>query len=336
MLKLVLRTTLALAVMQIATASQAAPQSFTAAIPDRDCPQFFHANSSPQMLSPQAAARTVVMCFSGFAVNYSPNTKTSAWAAEYITPEKLQAAKQISREDNFHEETALPYNYQSQLSDYKGSGYDRGHLAPNGNRSNVKDQYESFSLVNIVPQSPHNNQNQWRNIEEATRTMVTKIKYPVFIITGGLYLQHPVQTIGANRVAIPSHMYKVVYYPTLNVAGAYVSVNDETAKTDVTSIAQLEKYSGIRFFPKISNATLLNTRYNLPLSANAAYKMKNITVAKNQASDIFTSMPSNNPAPGARASGNQNQSNQTSPTTDNRLKQAQSWIRAAEQIRRAF
>lgn len=60
------------------------------------------------------------------------------------------------------------------LSDYRGSGYDRGHMAPNGDMPNKESQSDSFSLSNMVPQAPKNNQEVWRKLEEATRAIVTK------------------------------------------------------------------------------------------------------------------------------------------------------------------
>ena len=254
------------------------------------CTQVFMGKVAPIIMNPKANVNTYPICFTGFALNYSGVSKTALFSAEFITHESLQKAKQISREDSFHEESRIPEKHRSLLTDYRGSGYDRGHLAPNGNRYSRVDQHESFSLVNIVPQAPKNNQEQWRNLEEATRTMVTKSKQPVYIITGPLHLDKKVKKLGKSGVLIPTHIYKVVYYPTLNVASAYVSVNDNIAKTDVTSVMQLQKYSGITFFPAMRNVNLLNQRFALPLSANAAYKMREFKTLYGD-SNIFEVMP---------------------------------------------
>lgn len=114
--------------------------------------------------------------FSNFAVNYSGVSKTALWSAEYVTPESLRKAKNVSREDTFHEETRLPSKVRSLLTDYQRSGYDRGHLVPSANSPSRIDQNQTFSLANIIPQSPKANQENWRKIEEGVRTMVTKLQ----------------------------------------------------------------------------------------------------------------------------------------------------------------
>lgn len=238
------------------------------------------------------------ICFSTFAVNYSHLTKTPNWSAEYVSPQGLAQAKKLKREDNFHEEARVPEKYRALLSDYRKSGLDRGHLSPNGNRVNKADQYESFSLANIIPQSSYANQNGWREIEEAVRTLVTKNQQPVYIVTGTLFLDPKNQRkIGKSKVYVPSHIYKAVYFPSTNIASAYVMVNDDRQQKDVVSISQLQSYTGIVLFPSIMKDYASSRRYDLPYSANAAYKLKSINISSVQTSTIFSVMPNQNALP---------------------------------------
>lgn len=260
------------------------------------CSQVFQGKVAPLIMNPKISKDTYQICFKEFAVSYSGVSKTGLFSAEFITFESLQKAKKIKREDSFHEESRIPEKHRSLLSDYRGSGYDRGHLAASGNKSDRADQYESFSLANIIPQAPKNNQDKWRNLEEATRTIVTKTRLPVYTITGSLFLNKRTKKIGKG-VLVPSHIYKVVYYPALGVASAYVSVNDNIAQTDIVTVMELQKYSHITFFPAINNISLLNKRYALPLSANAAYKMKNFVLMNSSNTNIFEIMPDNSISP---------------------------------------
>lgn len=252
----------------------------------QQCSGNFFKNSAPVINNPRLKNNSFQICYDGFAVNYSGVSKTPIFSASYLTYESLKKAKTLSREDNFHEEMRIPLRFRSLLSDYRGSGMDRGHNFPNGDASNVASQFDSFTLTNISPQNSKNNQNQWRNIEEGVRAFITKTKQPAYVVTGPIYIGGKIKQIG-NGVLIPTHIYKVVYFPTINIVGAYVTVNDSASKTDVVSVAQLQQFTGITFFPQFKNTYLLNNRYNLPLSADAAYKQKEFKLMKSMFSDIF-------------------------------------------------
>ena len=82
------------------------------------------------------------LCFNGFNVGYS-GIQNATVVAEALTPKRL--SQKILREDNFHEETRLNAAHRATLADYRGSGYDRGHMAPNADMPNKAAQSDSFS-----------------------------------------------------------------------------------------------------------------------------------------------------------------------------------------------
>ncbi|HCI30251.1 MAG TPA: endonuclease, partial [Psychrobacter sp.] len=172
--------------------------------------------------------------------------------------------KQIDREDSFHEESKLPETARASLSDYSGSGYDRGHLAPNANMATRSQQYDSFSLANIAPQSPRNNRYIWRNIESATRYL-TQQYGEVYTITGVAFTNKKTKQL-ANRVLVPSHFFKAVYIPATNQAGVYYAPNDESERIDVISIDELTAETGIDVLPMLDIQTKREA-LDLPLKA---------------------------------------------------------------------
>lgn len=109
-------------------------------------------------------------------------------------------------------------------SDYKGSGYDRGHLAAAGNhRSHQIHVDQTFYLTNMAPQVGVGfNRDSWNRLESHVRKLVRKNKN-VYVCTGPLYLPRKeadgktyvkYEVIGANSVAVPTHFYKIVVCET--------------------------------------------------------------------------------------------------------------------------
>jgi len=202
---------------------------------------------------------TKELCFNGFAVMHSGLTKTPLWSAQLLTKEKLFAPK-LKRQDNFHEEASIPYNERATLKDYQGSGYDRGHLTPNGDLFDRASKDDSFSLANIVPQNPQNNQVLWEGIETTVRNIV-KNRSDSYVITGVLFLNG--RNMMNGRVAIPSHLYKIVYLIKSKQVSVYYVENKETMDYQVITLAQLEKVARINFLPSV-NDTIKETKIDLP------------------------------------------------------------------------
>jgi len=198
------------------------------------CSESFYGGVYPEFINTKLSNKTQALCMDGFAVMYSGVSRTPLWSAEYLDRKRLQQAKEIDREDSFHEESRLPKSMRAKLSDYSGSGYDRGHLAPNGNMANRSQQYDSFSLANIAPQSPRNNRYIWRNIESATRYL-TQQYGEVYTITGVSFTSKKTKQL-ADRVLVPSHFFKAVYIPASNQAGVYYAPNDESERIEVISL----------------------------------------------------------------------------------------------------
>lgn len=231
------------------------------------CSQSFYGGVYPEFSNTKLSNNTQALCMDGFAVMYSGVSRTPLWSAEYLNRKRLQQAKQIDREDSFHEESRLPQSMRARLSDYSGSGYDRGHLAPNGDMANRSQQYDSFSLANIAPQSPRNNRYIWRNIESATRYL-TQQYGEVYTITGVAFTDKKVKQL-AGRVLVPSHFFKAVYIPASNQAGVYYAPNDESERIEIISIDELTAKIGIDVLPVLDAKTKAQA-LNLPLKAGEA------------------------------------------------------------------
>ncbi|KAA8733785.1 DNA/RNA non-specific endonuclease [Acinetobacter qingfengensis] len=229
------------------------------------CLNQFYQDAAPELMNEKLKQNTYPLCFNSFTLNYSGISRTPLWVAEYLTPERL--ASKIPREDSFHEENRLPSDVRSLLSDYRSSGYDRGHMAPNGDMPDKTSQYDSFSLANIIPQTPENNQNTWREIEESVRSMVSKYKVEAYVVTGPIYASKTVKYIKkGHAVLVPSQVYKAIYFPQTGMASAYIANNDQSKTAEVISICALEEKTGINIFPRLEEARKRQV-FSLPLQA---------------------------------------------------------------------
>ncbi|MEZ2738004.1 DNA/RNA non-specific endonuclease [Comamonas jiangduensis] len=192
------------------------------------------------------------ICFDSFAVLHSGETKTPVYTVEKLNRAHLAKAKGIERTNKFYEEARLPMAERATLKDYNGSGYDRGHQAPAGDMPTPAAMAQSFSLANMVPQSPENNRGAWaRRVEAATRHYVERAKGDVYVFTGPAF-KGSVKKIGRGRVWVPTHLFKLVYDPNTQRAWAYWLENTDDVKvTKPISYRELVNRIGIELLPSV-------------------------------------------------------------------------------------
>jgi endonuclease G len=209
------------------------------------CPQFHPSGIAPEFANPKLAVKTRELCFSDFDVMHSGVTRTPLWSAEYLTADKLRAAREESRTNDFHPETRLPPDERAELDDYRKSGYDRGHQSPAGDRPTDAAMEDSFSLSNMVPQAPRNNRGVWAHIEGYVRHLALT-NGTEYIVTGPLFQGRQLQQL-KGRVMVPTSLFKVVYLPGPGRAFVFVAANTDEDNWGTMSVAQFEQMSGLVF-----------------------------------------------------------------------------------------
>jgi endonuclease G len=140
--------------------------------------------------------------------------RIAEWVAYHLTAENLTG--EAERSDDFRTDQNLPEGSRSELSDYLNSGYDRGHMAPAAafKRSDSA-MSQTFLLSNMVPQTPSLNRQMWRMLEGDVRELAS-VMGSIWVFTGSLFLgadgspAGDTTFIGASRVAVPTHFYKVI------------------------------------------------------------------------------------------------------------------------------
>ena len=192
-----------------------------------------------------------VVKHSYYTLSYLEDFEQAEWVYYVLTPEMLKG--NATRRDNFRADPKISTG-SAQLSDYKKSGFDRGHLAPAADmKVNNLAMSESFYMSNMSPQSISFNRGIWKKLEALIREWASKEK--IHIATGGI-LVNGLQEIGFNGVDVPKHFYKVVYAPEKGKMIAFVLPNEKGQKTlseYVVSVDKVEALTGINFFPQLTD-----------------------------------------------------------------------------------
>ena len=171
-----------------------------------------------------------------YALSYSKDRGTPNWVSWHVMKSDLGTT---ARQDDFRNDNTLPVGwYQVGSTSYSGSGFDRGHNCPSGDRTfSVPVNSSTFLMTNMIPQAPQNNQQTWGNLEDYTRTLVNAGS-EVFVImgsygTGGTGSNGFATTINGGNVTVPSNIWKVIVVlpngnndlSRINISARVIAVN---------------------------------------------------------------------------------------------------------------
>ncbi len=156
---------------------------------------------------PLAHTGDTILTYTGFHLAYNEQFEQAAWVAYVLTRDEIESGT-IERTDNFRSDTSIVTGSAS-LADYRGSGFDRGHLAPAGDMKwDQLAMSQSFLMSNMSPQLPAFNRGIWRKLETEVRNWALE-KDSLYVITGPLF--SPADSlIGKNGVGVPGYYFKVL------------------------------------------------------------------------------------------------------------------------------
>ena len=162
----------------------------------------------------------------------------------------------MSRTDDFRTDPELNGG-AGVLEDYRGSGFDRGHLAPAGDMKwSIGAMSHSFLLSNIVPQLRKFNGGVWLDLERSTRRYVLNNQRSVYLVTGPI-VHTDAETIGINEIPVASHFYKIIYDAEAEKAVAYLLPHLESIENFekfAVSVDQVEHITGLDFFSSLPDS----------------------------------------------------------------------------------
>ncbi|RDY59358.1 DNA/RNA non-specific endonuclease [Flagellimonas nanhaiensis] len=187
-----------------------------------------------------------------FTLSYSETHEQAEWVAYKLERNHLT---QDDRNRPYFIEDPKIKTKSADWRNYKGSGYDRGHLCPAGDRRFSEQAYnETFYTSNISPQNREFNAGIWNSLEQQVRYWCKRYG-DLVVVTGGV-LENGLEEIGEEDVDVPDAFYKVVLlkkddsFKTV----AFLIPNKETQlpiKSFLVSVDEIERRTGIDFFHKL-------------------------------------------------------------------------------------
>ncbi|CAB3407501.1 unnamed protein product [Caenorhabditis bovis] len=229
----------------------------------------------PQIMKYGYPGHTNLKHFNDYVLSYDTRTRTAHWVCEHLTPESLKRGKDVNRGLSEFQPFPETHEYFRAVNeDYKGSGFDRGHLAAAGNhRTSQIALDQTFFLCNNSPQVGKGfNRDKWNDLEIYCRKLA-KNALNTYVVTGPLYLPREFddgkkyvkyQVIGKNNVAVPTHFFKVVLVETkLGHFEMESFILPNAVIPDSTDIAEfhvpidaIERHAGFLIFDKFQREKL--------------------------------------------------------------------------------
>lgn len=193
----------------------------------------------------------------GYWIGYDETRRSPAWAA-YRLPHVANPPRIAERPDQFVTDTRTIARVSS--NDYTGSGFDRGHLAPNfaiARCYGEKAQQETFLMSNIVPQRHALNAGNWKSLET-----MEAISYPdrfeqVWVLAGPVYAASTTRFL-PHGVPVPEAFYKIHVDQREGAVRAqaflfrHAGTGKEELQSLLVSIDTIEELTGLDFFPDLS------------------------------------------------------------------------------------
>lgn len=189
--------------------------------------------------------------YEGFRVSFNKENRTPNWVAWELLGSETEGNEK--RSDKFWCDPSV--DGCPDIPDYKGSGFDRGHICPAADQKwSPKAMSDCFSFANMAPQDHSLNSGAWQTLEKKERLWAQRDS-AIVIIAGPVYTPADTNTIGRG-VRVPSAFYKVIIAPYLEeprgIGFVYPNMSSPGDMRNYSmTIDEVEELTGIDFFPNL-------------------------------------------------------------------------------------
>jgi endonuclease G len=145
------------------------------------------------------------ICRQAYLVGYDAAAKLPRYVTYTLLPQNALGC--VARTNAFATDQSIAGG--AVPADYIGTGYDKGHMSPDGDLSwDVQVEFESFLMTNMSPQAGSLNRGIWKLLETSVRGWAVQRNQSYTIVAGGIYDAND-KKIG-NGVIVPHSFYKIV------------------------------------------------------------------------------------------------------------------------------
>lgn len=200
----------------------------------------------------QTARAVQPICREAYLVAYDAPVKIPAYVAYTLLPQNALGC--WPRTNAFVADQSVQGG--ARPDDYAGTGYDKGHAAPDGDLSwSQIVEYESFLMTNMYPQHGSLNRGIWKLLETSVRGWAVQRNQSYTIFVGAFYGAG--DGVIGNGVIVPHGYYKIVINnQTKEVAGwafphtkPYQNLGNDLTKFR-KPIADIQREAGVTYkFP---------------------------------------------------------------------------------------
>ena len=252
-------------------AGTAATASSTAAAATRDN-NLALGNPSGAVTDASNSANNYLLVKPQYTMSYNKGQGKPNWVSWHLSSAWLGSTQ---RQDNFAADASLPSSwFKAGPNSYSGSGFDRGHNCPSGDRTgSTADNSATFLMSNMMPQAPRNNQVTWEGLESYSRSLL-QYGFEEYIICGsygigGTGANGRATTIASGNITVPSNCWKVVVIlPNGSGDAARITSNTRVIAVDMPNDNSIGASWGAyrTSVDAIEDATGLDLLSALPLS----------------------------------------------------------------------
>jgi endonuclease G len=195
----------------------------------------------------QTSKQVTAICRRAYFVAYDAAAKIPNYVTYTLTPPNALGC--WPRTNAFVADASVPNG--ARPDDYAGTGYDKGHAAPDGDLSwDQQVEYESFLMTNMYPQLGGLNRGIWKLLETSVRGWTVQQNQTYTIYVGAVYDTATDKKIG-NGVVVPTGFYKIVINQATGAMAGWYFKHEGGQGNDLTkaraAISAIQNKAGVKF-----------------------------------------------------------------------------------------